>query len=142
MQSHATPQLFESAVRVSPADIDGQDHVNNVVYLRWAQEVATAHWESLAPPEAQAALGWVVLRHEIDYKAAAILDDELLVRTWVGALSGISFERFTEIVRKTDRRLLAQVRTLWVPIDPRSGKPKRVSAEVRGIFAIAAGADT
>ncbi|MEY2440425.1 MAG: acyl-CoA thioester hydrolase, partial [Verrucomicrobiota bacterium] len=56
--------IFEITVPVLPTDIDGQNHVNNTVYLRWVQDVATAHWEALASEEAQKAMGWVVLRHE------------------------------------------------------------------------------
>jgi acyl-CoA thioester hydrolase len=129
---------------VLPADIDGQNHVNNTVYLRWIQEVATAHWKSLANAEAQAAIAWVVLRHEIDYRSPASLGDEILLRTWVGKASRLKFERFTEIFRKIDppqdgfalanNRLLAQARTLWVPVNVRTGKPTRVSAELRGQF--------
>jgi acyl-CoA thioester hydrolase len=128
---------FEMAVPVLPADIDGQNHVNNAVYLRWIQDVATAHWQSLASAEAQAAIGWVVLRHEIDYRSPACLGDEILLRTWVGQASRLKFERFTEIRRKIDnKQLLAQARTLWVPVDVRTGKPMRVSAELRAQFSI------
>ena len=126
--------IFEMTVPVLPADIDEQNHVNNTVYLRWIQEVATAHWESLASAEAQAAIGWVVLRHEIDYRSPASLGDEILLRTWVGKASRLKFERFTEIHRQIDNRLLAQGRTLWVPIDVRTGKPTRVAAELRVQF--------
>ncbi|PYJ27937.1 MAG: hypothetical protein DME90_09100 [Verrucomicrobia bacterium] len=59
---------FEMTVSVLPDDIDEQNHVNNTVYLRWVQEVATAHWRAIASVEAQETIGWVVLRHEIDYK--------------------------------------------------------------------------
>ena len=121
-------------VPVLPADIDEQNHVNNTVYLRWIQDVATAHWKSLAGAEAQAAIGWVVLRHEIDYKIPASLGDEIVLRTWVGEASRLKFERFTEVLRKIDKQLLAQARTVWVPIDVRTGKPMRVSAEVRARF--------
>ena len=133
----ATP--FEIRVLVGEDDIDGQGHVNNIVYLRWAQEVATAHWEALAPADAIASVGWVVLRHEIDYKAAAFRGDELLVRTWVGVVEGLAFERHTEIIRTRDEKLLARARTLWCPINPETGRPKRVSAEVRAAFSRAAG---
>ncbi len=126
--------IFEVTVSVLPADIDEQKHVNNAVYLRWVQDVATAHWKSLASPDAQAAIGWVVLRHEIDYKMPAAAGDEILLRTWVGKASRLKFERFTEIRRKIDMQLLAQGRTLWVPIDVRTGKPTRVSVELRGQF--------
>jgi acyl-CoA thioester hydrolase len=121
---------------VQPADIDGQNHVNNTVYLRWVQEVATAHWESLADADAQAGIGWVVVRHEIDYKMAANLGDEILLRTWVGQASRLKFERFTEIRRQKDNQLFAQARTLWVPIDWKTGKPARVSADVRARFSV------
>src|SRR5882762_1570816 len=121
-------------VPVLPGDIDEQNHVNNIVYLRWVQDVATAHWKSLASAEAQRAVGWIVLRHEIDYKIQAGLGDEIVLRTWVGAASRLKFERFTEVCRKIDKQLLAQARTLWVPIDAKTGKPTRVSAEVRARF--------
>ena len=126
--------IFEMTVPVLPADIDEQNHVNNAVYLRWIQDVATAHWKSLASTEAQAAIAWVVLRHEIDYRSPASLGVEIRLRTWVGKASRLKFERFTEIHRKIDKHLLAQARTLWVPVDVRAGKAIRVSAELRAQF--------
>ena len=121
-------------VPVLSTDIDEQSHVNNTVYLRWVQDVATAHWKSLASAQSQAAIGWVVLRHEIDYKLPASFGDEIVLRTWVGQASRLKFERFTEVRRKIDNQLLSQARTLWVPIDVRTGKPTRVSAELRAQF--------
>jgi acyl-CoA thioester hydrolase len=128
--------IFEMTVAVNQDDIDELNHVNNTVYLRWVQDVATAHWKSLAPAEAQAAVGWVVLRHEIDYKSPACLEDEIVLRTWVGEASRLKFERFTEVRRKSDQQILANARTIWVPIDWKTGKPTRVSAEVRARFSI------
>ena len=123
-------------VSVLPGDIDEQKHVNNAVYLRWVQDVATAHWGAVANAEAQKTIGWVVLRHEIDYKAPACFGDEILLRTWVGKATRLTFERFTEIRRRSDARLLSQARTLWVPIDTQTGKPTRVSPEVREQFSV------
>ena len=125
---------FEMIVPVLPVDIDEQNHVNNTVYLRWIQEVATAHWRAVARREAQENIGWVVLRHEIEYKAPAMLGDEVVLRTWVGKATRLTFERFTEIWRKTDGELLAKARTLWCPINRQTGRPMRVPAEVRARF--------
>jgi len=119
-------------VSVHDADIDEQNHVNNTVYLRWVQDVAVAHWKALASKEAKAAIGWVVVRHEIDYKSPAGLGDEIVLRTWVGEASRLKFERFTEIRRRS--QILARARTLWVAIDWNTRKPTRVSAEVRARF--------
>jgi len=127
---------FEMIVPVASTDIDEQKHVNNTVYLRWVQDVATAHWRSIASRQAQEAIGWIVLRHEIDYKAPAMLEDEIVLRTWVGKATRITFERFTEIRRKSNGQLLSQARTLWCPINTETGRPMRVSAEVRAQFSI------
>ena len=127
---------FEMIVPVLPGDIDEQDHVNNTVYLRWVQDVATAHWRAVASREAQETIGWVVLRHEIDYKAPAALGDEVVLRTWVGKATRLTFERFTEIRRSRDGRLLSEARTLWCPIHAQTSRPVRVSADVRAQFSI------
>ena len=126
--------VYELVISVVPDDIDGQQHVNNTVYLRWVQDVATAHWEAIASNETQDSIGWVVLRHEIDYKAPAFLGDEILLRTWVGTASRLKFERHTEIRRHSDDELLAQTRTIWVPINTATGRPTRVSEDVRARF--------
>jgi acyl-CoA thioester hydrolase len=127
---------FEMIVPVLAADIDEQDHVNNTVYLRWVQDVATAHWRAVASPEAQETIGWVVLRHEIDYKAPATLGEEVVLRTWVGRATRLTFERFTEIRRNRDGQLLSEARTLWCPINVQTSRPVRVSADVRAKFSI------
>jgi acyl-CoA thioester hydrolase len=125
---------FEMIIPVLPGDIDEQNHVNNTVYLRWIQDVATAHWRAVASPKAQETIGWVVLRHEIDYKGPATLGDEMVLRTWVGKATRLTFERFTAIRRNRDGRLLSEARTLWCPIDAQTGRPVRVSEEVRSRF--------
>ena len=125
---------FEMIISVLPGDIDEQNHVNNTVYLRWVQDVATAHWRAVASAKAQETIGWVVLRHEIDYKGPATLGDEVLLRTWVGKATRLTFERFSEIRRNRDGRLLSEARTLWCPIDAQTGRPVRVSTEVHSRF--------
>ena len=130
----ADRSVHELPLVAGTADIDELGHVNNIVYLRWVQEAAVAHWRALAPADAQAAVAWVVLRHEIDYSRAAVLGDELLARTWVGTAEGLSFERHTEIVRRRDARVLARARTLWCPVDIATGRPRRVADAVRQLF--------
>lgn len=134
MIPEAPAQTFEINVAVQASDIDGQNHVNNTVYLRWVQEVATAHWEARAPADARDTIGWVVLRHEIDYKTPACLGDEVVLRTWVGKATRITFERFTEMRRARDHELLSHARTIWVPVNTATGKPTRVPPEVRALF--------
>ncbi len=125
---------FEISVSIQPADIDEIGHVNNVTYLRWVQDAAVAHWRAAAPAADQEKLLWVVLRHEIDYRLAARSGDGVVARTWVGSASRLKFERHTEILRASDRALLAKALTVWCPIDARTLRPTPVSAEVRACF--------
>ncbi|HEY0787005.1 MAG TPA: acyl-CoA thioesterase [Thermoanaerobaculia bacterium] len=127
-------QPYEEIVRVAADDLDERRHVNNLVYVRWVQQIAVAHWHALAPQEDRASFAWVVLRQEIDYVHPAFLDDEIVLRTWVGTASGLSFERHTEIRRRGDDRILARARTLWCPVDAQTGRPRRVRPEVRRLF--------
>jgi acyl-CoA thioester hydrolase len=131
MTTQAEP--FEIEVEVRPEDVDGMGHVNNIVYVRWVQEVAMAHWAAAAPAEAQAAMTWVVLRHEIDYLRPARPGDAVRARTWIGAGESLRYERFTDVVR-ADGTVLARGRTLWCPVDIATGRPKRVPPEVRAAF--------
>ena len=128
------PQAFEMAIAVEPADIDALGHVNNVVYLRWVQDIAIAHWQAAASAADQAKLRWIVVRHEIDYKQPARLGDGILARTWVGAATRIKFERHTELRRASDGVLLAKALTVWCPIDAVTGKLAGASPEVRAVF--------
>lgn len=130
----SSAHAFELGVAVLPADIDELGHVNNTVYLRWVQDVATEHWRATADSAAQETIAWVVVRHEIDYKAPAVSGDDVLLRTWLGHGSRATFERFTEIQRTKDRLLLARARTLWCPINATTRRPIRVPAEVRAQF--------
>ena len=131
-----TSTPFEISVPVMPGDIDEQNHVNNTVFLRWVQEVATAHWHAITSSEAQEGIGWVVLRHEIDYKTPACLGDDVVLRTWVGKATRLTFERFTEILRSSDGQLLSKARTLWCPVNAQTGRPVRVPPQVREQFSI------
>ena len=129
-------ERFDHQITVLPEDIDVFDHVNNVVYVRWIQEVATAHWNAAATTEQKDEIGWVVVRHEIDYLRSARLGDEIIARTWVGTTDRNNFERHTEILRRSDMKVLARARSLWCPIDLRSRKPTRVGPDIRERFSV------
>jgi len=129
-----SPERFELPRDILPEDIDNLGHVNNVVYLRWVQDVAVAHWSAAATPEQQAEVAWVAVRHEIDYKRPALPGDGIIARTWVGTADSHRFERHTEIVRAADGKLLARARTLWCPVNRTTGRLTRVSEAVRTRF--------
>lgn len=134
MIEHLAHSKFEIEITVKNDDIDILGHVNNVVYLQWVQKVAVEHWYSLATKWEKDNLLWVVKRHEIDYKRSAIADDIIIAKTWVGNATDREFQRHTELIRKSDNKLLAKTLTFWCPIDYHSKKPVRVGKEVYSRF--------
>ena len=74
-------QPFSTEITALVTDIDELNHVNNVVYVRWVQDVATAHWMSTATEEVRNAYSWVLIRHEIDYLGQAFLGDRIIGTT-------------------------------------------------------------
>lgn len=119
---------FSHSFFVSAEDIDEQNHVNNVAYVQWIQDVAVAHWFSVTDKTMRERYTWIVLRHEIDYKKQAFEAEEITATTWVGEPTRISWERFTEIKRGTD--LLVKAKSIWCLIDRETLKPSRITAEM------------
>jgi acyl-CoA thioester hydrolase len=130
----AVRPAFELRFTAAAEHIDELGHVNNAVWVQWIQEIAVAHWRSLASPAHDAAYYWVVVRHEIDYLRAAHEGDVLTARTWVGeAPKGARFDRFVEITG-ADGKARVRARTFWAIIDRSAGRPIRVPAEVVAPF--------
>ena len=120
--------------KVQPGDIDQLNHVNNVVYVQWIQDAAVNHWKSVAPDEIQKSFVWVIVRHEIDYRHPAKLNDELLIKTWVLKAQGVSSVRQVQIFRKEDMKLLVESKTTWCMVDVKSKRPVRITPEVKNLF--------
>lgn len=129
-----TPRRHLEVFSVEPGDIDELGHVNNLVYLRWVQEVAKAHWRAAARPEDQAGIVWVVVRHEIDYLKPAHAGEEIVACTWVERWGGATSERHTELRRRSDDEILARARTRWCALDPTTGRPMRITVEMTPPF--------
>ena len=118
-------QVFAQGFEPGPGDIDENGHVNNVVYVRWVQEIATAHWRSRAPQEARERWTGVVLRHEIDYRRPLLPGERAEGRTWVGKCSGPRFIRYVRI-DGPDGEVRAQAVSEWCLINIETRRPTRV----------------
>ena len=126
--------VFEHRIIAPQEAIDELGHVNNAVWVQWIQEVALAHWYSVADPRHQDDYIWVVIRHEIDYPRAAFEGEVLTARTWVGeAPKGARFDRHMEFVGE-DGKVRVRAVTQWAIIDKASGRPIRVPPEVIAPF--------
>jgi len=126
---------FETRITAAVEDIDELGHVNNAVWVRWIQDVATAHWHAEADPAHSENYLWVVTRHEIDYLRAVGPGETVTARTWVAdAPRGARFDRHVEFVGE-DGRPRVRARTTWAIIDRSTGRPIRVPQDIVDRFA-------
>ena len=117
---------FSTIITVKPEHLDDINHVNNVIYVQWMQDVATLHWQAYASKTLQQEVAWMVRRHEIDYYNQAFLDDELEVSTWTGEYTNITWKRHYEIIRISDGKKIISALSTWIPVTRSTQKPRRI----------------
>ena len=118
----------------APEHIDELGHVNNAVWLQWAQEIATAHWRAVAAAEHQSAYIWVVTRHEIDYRGNVGPGATVAAETFIpDPPKGARFDRCV-VFRDASGREVVSARSTWALLDRASGKLLRVPPEVAAPF--------
>ena len=131
-------EVFKLTFHVSPRDIDELNHVNNVVYLEWVQNISYAHWNT-APEALRRKCKWVVLRHEIDYLSSALPEDTIDAFTWIDTPEGPRQKRNVVIQRSNDGKVLAVANTTWCLLDPVTNRPKKIGEEISSALGLKQG---
>jgi acyl-CoA thioester hydrolase len=126
---------------VPESAIDGLGHVNNVEYVRWMQDAATAHAGAAGCTQATRADGaaWVARSHKIEYLRPAFAGEQLEIRTWVADYRRAFSTRHYEFVRVADDTMLAKGETNWVYVDLTTGRPRSIPEYVRSLFDLSDG---
>ncbi len=128
---------FTLTFTARPEEIDELGHVNNTVWVRWVQEIATAHWRAVADAAHVDAFVWVVTRHEIDYRGNVGEGARVTGRTYIpGVPKGARFDRCVDFSDEAGRLLVA-VRSTWAMLDKASGRLVRIRPEVAEPFVTA-----
>ncbi|GGY73310.1 acyl-CoA thioesterase [Pseudoduganella plicata] len=121
--------------RVTPQgdDIDGLDHTNNAVYVRWCEQAGWSHSEALGLDLAayrRLDRAMAIGRAEYDYVLPTGLGEELLLGTWLCGTDGrLTMERRFQLVRARDGATVMRGRWHLVCIEIGSGKPRRMPPE-------------
>ena len=119
-------------------ELDSRGHVNNAVYLSWAEEIATAHAEAAGYGRewsAQRGGGWIIRHIDITYHRPAVYGDEVEVTVKVELVKGVRGIRRTTIRRTSDAALLAELLTEWVWVRLSDGRPAQVPRELVALAA-------
>jgi acyl-CoA thioester hydrolase len=117
--------------RVEWQDLDPGQHVNNAVYLSYAEgcgvQVAEAHGWSLARMAAEG-FAVVVRQLRIEYLQQAVLGDELELATWISDAKRAAATCHFAFTRMPDEVPIARARILWALVDTITGRPVRIPA--------------
>lgn len=119
---------------VTEDDLDDLEHVNNVRYVQWIQDISKEHWQNMAPKDIQEEVVWVVMTHYIEYKAAAVLDDEIIMSTYIKSNKGAKCTRVVEINLAKTNTLLVRSSTEWCLLNRANFRPMRISERIENIF--------
>lgn len=135
----ADPIEFSDRWKVRQYELDSNGHVNNAVYLNWAEEIAGRHAEAAGYGRdwSRAHGGaWVVHHADITWRRPAVLGDEVEVTVRVESIRGARGIRRTWIRRVADGELVAELLVEWAWVRISDGRPFRVPQELVDLVAL------
>jgi len=116
--------IFEKQIKITEEYIDLNNHVNNVQYVKWVEEIAAEHWDSVKHKLDFQDDIWMLLDHHIQYKKQVYLGDIITIKTYPKSPEGIRQPRKVEFY--CNDVLVVDSLTLWVFIDKKTQKIKRL----------------
>ena len=76
----------------------------------------------------------VLVNHCIEYKSSALLNDNILLKTYVTKAEGVSSTRIVEMYHQASDKLIAKSETVWCLMDAHTKRPTRIIEELANLF--------
>jgi acyl-CoA thioester hydrolase len=133
------PEVFTMRRRVMWQDIDQAQHVNNAVYLSYVEDCGfqlLKHFKWPMPRMMDEGRAILIRKNQIQYVQPALYDDEIEIASYVYDVKRTSAMRYYSITRVSDGALLAQVNSLGVWVDLKTGQPARFPDQFLIDFAV------
>ena len=127
-------EYFEKTIVVGEKDLDDLQHVNNIRYIDWIQEISKEHWEKKVSKAIRDEVVWVVRSHHVEYKNEARLGDVIHIKTYIAETRGAISVRAVEMYLADSKKELIRSKTEWCLLNAKSFKPMRISEEIRSFF--------
>lgn len=127
-------QKFIQQLIVEKEHLDELEHVNNVLFLRWSQDIAKSHWEFLIEPLTEKIGVWMVRKHEVEYRLEAKENEIIRVETHVNSVRGPLSNRVVEFYNNETQKLLVKCQTQWCYIDLVNKKTIPIPESIRQLF--------
>ena len=127
-------QKFIQQLIVEKEHLDELEHVNNVLFLRWSQDIAKSHWELLIESLTEKTGIWMVRKHEVEYRLEAKENEIIRVETHVNSVRGPLSNRVVEFYNNETQKLLVKCQTQWCYIDLVNKKTIPIPESIRQLF--------
>ena len=133
MQDFGLPagQVYTPEIRF--VDIDAAGIVNNATYFNYFEQSRIAFFEPLLGRKWDwNVAGMVVARHEIDYRAPILFNDDVRIVTWIEHIGGKSMTAAYEVykIQGDGWTPVAEAKTVLVSFNHKEGRPVAWSQEV------------
>jgi acyl-CoA thioester hydrolase len=127
------PNIHTENILVVEANIDSNNHVNNLVYLRWAHALSANHWNALATAAMQESTNWFLGAQSIEYYKEVKLAETITATTFIEKIERQKcFRKVIFVNEKNEEVAIANL--VWICLQASSNRPLRVSEEVIGLF--------
>lgn len=119
---------------VKKEHIDQLNHVNNVQYLQWAQEISKSHWKHLITKLDEPLGVWMVRSHQVEYRLNAAEGEIIRMETHVGNVRGPLSNRVVEFYSESSQKLLVQCQTQWCYINLKDRSVMQIPESIKKLF--------
>jgi len=125
---------FEKKFKVENEVIDHFNHVNNIAYVQWVLGISKDHWISLSSEKTRNQFGWMIMKHNLNYKRQAQLNDELIIKTWIHDFSTATSIRKTTISEANTQKVIFESEAQWCFVNLKTQKPTRLTSDILNPF--------
>lgn len=117
-------------------DLDAFGHVNNLVYMRWAEAGRVEYLLRVGqfPPLPPSGVAPILASVKCEYRRVMNYPDTVLIGTRISRIGNSSFQMDHRLVSRNLDDVAAEVASTLVMLDYRNNKPVPVSAEARSLI--------
>ncbi len=129
-----TGRVFRAGRRVRLGDVDPAGRLRLDALARYLQDVSGDDTDDSGLPDPQ---DWVVRRTVVEQRRPAVLGERLELATFCSGFGSRWAERRVSILGGSGA--VVDAATVWVHVDPATGRPKHLSPEFHALYDTAAG---
>lgn len=122
---------FEHHAEVRFRDLDPMGHAHHSLPLIYFEEARAAYWRDVVGRSGNDEIDYILAEATLGFHARILFPQTVTVLVRVSRIGSSSFDMEYQL-RSADDELLADGRTVQVMYDYAAGRPKKVSAEIRG----------